>query len=80
MMVRLCFVCVSHVFQTFSTEYRLIQIHEVWHFDWWSCGAEGDLFRGYIEAWLKKKQEASGYPLSVKTAAKKRIQGGLLRL
>jgi hypothetical protein len=51
--------------------YRLIKLHEVWHFDRWSCGAQGGLFGGYIDAWLKKKQEASGYPSSVRTDAQK---------
>ena len=38
--------------------YKVVKIHEVWHFpdktEW--------LFRGYIDMFLKKKQEASGWP------------------
>ena len=38
--------------------YKVVKIHEVWHFpdktEW--------LFRGYIDMFLKRKQEASGWP------------------
>ena len=38
--------------------YKVVKIYEVWHFpdktEW--------LFRGYIDMFLKKKQEASGWP------------------
>ena len=38
--------------------YKVVKIHEVWHFqdktEW--------LFRGYIDMFFKKKQEASGWP------------------
>lgn len=45
-----------------SIGYRVLQIYEVWHYDRWSHGVDGGLFAGYINAWLKKKQEATGWP------------------
>ena len=38
--------------------YRVLRIHEVWHFPQQSDG----LFKDYIDTFLKIKQEASGYP------------------
>ena len=39
-------------------EYKVVKIHEVWHFP----DNTERLFRGYIDMFLKKKQEASGLP------------------
>ncbi|KAK2863533.1 hypothetical protein Q5P01_003066 [Channa striata] len=41
--------------------YRLVEIHEVWHFK----ERSNTLFREYIQTFLKGKQEASGYPSNV---------------
>ena len=38
--------------------YRLLKIHEVWHFP----ATSDELFKEYINTFLKIKQEASGYP------------------
>ena len=38
--------------------YKIVKIHEVWHFQ----DRTNWLFRGYIDMFLKKKQEASGWP------------------
>ena len=38
--------------------YKVVKIHEVWHFP----DKTERLFRGYIDMFLKKKQEASGWP------------------
>lgn len=38
--------------------YRLLQVHEVWHFP----ATSDELFKEYINTFLKIKQEASGYP------------------
>ena len=38
--------------------YRVVRLHEVWHFDQKSQ----TLFKDYIDMFLKKKQEASGWP------------------
>ena len=39
-------------------EYKVVKIHEVWHFS----DKTERLFRGYIDMFFKKKQEASGWP------------------
>ena len=38
--------------------YKVVKIHEGWHFP----DKKERLFRGYIDMFLKKKQEASGWP------------------
>ena len=43
--------------------YRILQIHEVWHFE----NSSNDLFRDYVNYFLRIKQESSGYPDWVKT-------------
>ena len=46
--------------------YKLLQIHEVWHFNevkfYDSDTKEGGLFADYVNAFLKMKQEASDWP------------------
>jgi hypothetical protein len=46
--------------------YRILQTIEVWHFNEWAeydrCTKSGGLFTDYLNAALKRKQEASGYP------------------
>ncbi|KAL3983293.1 interferon-induced GTP-binding protein Mx [Sarotherodon galilaeus] len=43
--------------------YKLVSIDEVWHFP----NKTDTLFKDYVKAFLKLKQEASGYPEHVKT-------------
>ena len=43
---------------TWRMGYILVRIHEVWHFE----ESEGGLFAEYVDAWLKSKTEASGWP------------------
>ena len=43
--------------------YKIVKIHEVWHFP----DKTDRLFRDYIDMFLKKKQEASGWPGWCKT-------------
>jgi hypothetical protein len=47
--------------------YRILAIHEVWHFPETSDG----LFKEYIDTFLKIKQEASGYPKECVTEEQK---------
>ena len=48
-------------------DYRLLQIHEVWHFPQKS----GMLFKEYIDTFAKIKLEASGYPKNCVTDKQK---------
>ena len=58
-----------------SLGYSLIRIHEVWHFkdmaQYDPKSKTGGLFAGYINAFLKLKQETSGWPKWCDTDAKK---------
>ena len=50
-----------------------MEIGEVYHYDRWAQYDGSDdktgIFTGYINLWLKEKQEASGWPSWVKTDA-----------
>lgn len=50
--------------------YQILNIHEVWYFDQRS----DQLFRSYVDTWLKIKIEASGWPESVGEDEEKRRQ------
>ena len=43
--------------------YEIVKVHEVWHFP----ERSNELFRGYIDCFLKLKQEASGFPEWIQT-------------
>ena len=43
--------------------YQVSKVYHVWHWDEWST----DVYRQYIDKYLKMKQEASGYPPGVDT-------------
>ena len=47
--------------------YRILQIHEVWHFP----ETSDELFKEYVDTFLKIKQEASGYPKECVTEEQK---------
>ena len=47
--------------------YRILQLHEVWHFP----ETSDKLFKDYIDTFLKIKQEASGYPKDCVTEEQK---------
>lgn len=48
--------------------YQILQIHEVWHFPQQS----DELFKDYVNTFLKIKQEASGYPKDCTSEEQKR--------
>ena len=50
--------CTPEIEQAISKGYTLVKIHEVWHFP---ASREG-LFAGYVNTWLKIKQESAGWP------------------
>jgi hypothetical protein len=47
--------------------YRILQMHEVWHFPETSDA----LFKDYVDTFLKIKQESSGYPKNCTTVEQK---------
>ena len=51
------------LFKALDQGYHVVKVFEVWHFEETST----DLFKDYIDTFLKQKQEASGYPQWVQT-------------
>lgn len=54
------------LYKAMDMGYRVVNIAEVYHYTQWSEGKNG-VFVGYINAFLKTKQEASGWPKWAKT-------------
>jgi hypothetical protein len=54
--------CTPELHHAVKRGYRVLKISEVWQYNEWATGAKDGLFAGYINAWLKRKQEASGWP------------------
>ena len=50
--------CHVELLKAIEKGYRILKIHEVWHFP----VRTGELFKEYVDTFLKIKQEASGYP------------------
>ena len=46
------------LFKALDCGYRLLFVYEIWHFD----TVSDQFFKGYVDNFLKIKQEASGYP------------------
>ncbi|XP_062621681.1 uncharacterized protein LOC134283252 [Saccostrea cucullata] len=57
----------SELHKALDMGYTLEQIYEVWHFK----ESSQDLFKNYINTFLKIKQEASGFPPDCKTSEQK---------
>ena len=57
----------SELQKTLEIGNRLLAIHEVWHFPQQS----DELFKDYIDTFLKIKQESSGFPEGCDTEEKK---------
>ena len=60
--------CTPEIKEARKRGYELVKVHEVWHFKETSVG----LFKDYVNAWLKIKTEASGWPASCDTEERKR--------
>ena len=60
--------CTPEIEEARRRGYELLDIHEVWDFE----KSEGGLFADYVDAWLKIKTEASGWPSDCVTEEKKR--------
>jgi hypothetical protein len=67
--------CTVEVQEAVNRGYELLEIHEVWHFKnrikYDPISKTGGLFTEYINAMLKIKQEASGFPSTVQTDEQK---------
>ena len=60
--------CTPEINKARQMGYELLKVHEVWHFEESSSG----LFAEYVNAWLKIKTEASGWPAYCETEEEKR--------
>lgn len=58
------------LYKALEMGYKVVDIIEVYHYTRWSQGPDG-MFVGYINSFLKTKQEASGWPEWVKTEDQK---------
>ena len=62
--------CTPELIKAMEKGYKIIKIHEVWHFP---CNQrQAGLFRDYVDQWLKIKQEASGWAGGCHTVDQKR--------
>ena len=65
----------TEVKKAMSLGYKVLQIHEVWHYSnttqYNHATGEGGLFASYINDFITRKMEASGYPSHVVTDAEK---------
>ena len=50
--------CHVELMKAIEKGYEVLEIHEVWHWE----ETTDELFKGYVDTFLKLKQEASGYP------------------
>ena len=60
--------CTPEIEKAREVGYELLEVYEVWNFE----RGEGGLFGEYVDAWLKIKTEASGWPSDCETEEKKR--------
>lgn len=63
--------CTPEISKAVEKEYRIVKIHEIWHF-WEEQRVEG-LSSGYLDTWLKIKQESSGRPSHVRISEEYKI-------
>ena len=67
--------CTDEIKKAISLGYQIMNITEVWHFEeveqYNPESQQGGLFTGYINTFLKLKQEASGWPGWCQTDADK---------
>ena len=60
--------CTPEIQKAREVGYELLDVHEVWDFE----KSEGGLFAEYVDAWLRIKTEASGWPADCVTEEEKR--------
>ena len=56
------------LFKALDCGYRLLYVYEIWHFD----TVSDQFFKGYVDNFLKIKQEASAIPVGVSQTQKKK--------
>ena len=61
--------CHVELLKALEKGYRIQQLHEVWHFPQHT----DELFKEYVDTFLKIKQEASGYPKGCETEEQKQV-------
>ena len=59
--------CTPEIEKAEQKGYRVVRIHEVWHF----AHQQQGLFKEYVDTWLQLKQQAAGWPRWCDTEAKK---------
>lgn len=60
--------CTPELEKAVAMGYVVLNIHRVWHF----AQRSRELFKGYVDKWLKNKTEASGWPDECDTEEKRR--------
>ena len=61
--------CTPELQKVVEKGYEILKIHEVWHFP--EENRREGLFAGYVNTWLKLKQESAGWPAGVETEEQK---------
>ena len=61
--------CTPELQKAVEKGYQIQKIHEVWHFP--EENRREGLFAGYVNTWLKLKQESAGWPAGVETPEQK---------
>lgn len=61
--------CIPEIVRVVQVGYEIVKMYEVYHFDSVSSPGDpdNDLFGGYIDLFLKIKQESSGWPAYIQT-------------
>ena len=62
--------CTPELLKAVQMGYVIKRIHEVWNFP--PNQRQSGLFNGYVNTWLKRKQESSGWPSGCNTIEEKR--------
>ena len=61
--------CTPQLQKAVEKGYQIVKIHEVWHFP--EENRREGLFAGYVNTWLKLKQESAGWPAGIETEEQK---------
>ena len=61
--------CTPELQKAVEKGYQIVKIHEVWHFP--EENRREGLFAGYVNTWLKLKQESAGWLAGIETEEQK---------